>query len=37
MGELKDIVYNKIESLDDRFNKGCLKRLFAEHQKGKKL
>ena len=33
--ELKDILYEKIDSLDNRFNKEYLKRLFDEHQKGK--
>jgi len=34
-GELKDILYAKIESMDERFNKVYLKKLFDEHQKGK--
>jgi asparagine synthase (glutamine-hydrolysing) len=34
-GELKDILYSKIESMDDRFNKKYLKKLFDEHQNGK--
>ncbi len=34
-GELKDLLYAKIESLDERFNQVYLKRLFEEHQKGK--
>jgi asparagine synthase (glutamine-hydrolysing) len=34
-GELKDILYAKIESMDERFNKDYLKKLFNEHQKGK--
>ena len=33
--ELKDLLYAKIESLDERFNQVYLKRLFEEHQKGK--
>ena len=33
--ELKDILYSKIELLDDRFNKDYIKKLFDEHQKGK--
>ncbi|WP_141048711.1 asparagine synthase (glutamine-hydrolyzing) [Aliarcobacter cryaerophilus] len=33
--ELKDIAYNKINSLDDRFNKKYLIKIFEEHQKGK--
>ncbi|WP_375724536.1 asparagine synthase (glutamine-hydrolyzing) [Arcobacter sp. KX21116] len=33
--ELKDIVYSKIENLDDRFNKKYLIKIFNEHQKGK--
>jgi len=34
-GELKDILYHKIESMDERFNKKYLKKLFSEHQNGK--
>jgi len=34
-GELKDILYNKIESMDERFNREYLKKLFNAHQKGK--
>ncbi len=34
-GELKDVLYAKIESLDEPFNKKYLKTLFEEHQKGK--
>jgi len=33
--ELKDILYSKIELLDDRFNKDYIKKLFDKHQKGK--
>ncbi|MDN5096014.1 asparagine synthase (glutamine-hydrolyzing) [Aliarcobacter butzleri] len=33
--ELKDIAYDKINSLDDRFNKKYLIKIFEEHQKGK--
>lgn len=33
--ELKDIAYEKIQSLDDRFNKQYLNKIFEEHQKGK--
>lgn len=33
--ELKDIVYDKIQNLDDRFNKQYLNKIFHEHQKGK--
>lgn len=33
--ELKDVLYAKIETLDERFNKQYLKKLFKEHQKGK--
>lgn len=33
--ELKDIVYDKINNLDDRFNKKYLIKIFEEHQKGK--
>jgi len=33
--ELKDVLYAKIEALDERFNKVYLKKLFSEHQKGK--
>jgi len=32
---LKDILHAKIESVDERFNKEYLKKLFDEHQKGK--
>ncbi len=34
-GEIRDILADKIESLDSRFNKDYLRRLFSEHQKGK--
>ncbi len=34
-GELKDILYARIESMDERFNKKYLKKLFQEHQNGK--
>ncbi len=34
-GELKDILYTKIDSMDERFNKNYLKKLFQEHQDGK--
>jgi len=34
-GELKDILYAKIESMDEPFNQKYLKKLFDEHQKGK--
>ncbi|MBU1668531.1 asparagine synthase (glutamine-hydrolyzing) [bacterium] len=34
-GELKELLYDKIDSLDERFNKRYLKKLFNEHQKGK--
>ena len=34
-GELKDILQYKIESLDSRFNRDYLMKLFREHQKGK--
>ena len=34
-GELKDMLYSKIESMDSRFNQAYLKKLFHEHQKGK--
>jgi asparagine synthase (glutamine-hydrolysing) len=33
--EMREIVYDKIESLDNRFNKPYLRKLFQEHQKGK--
>ncbi len=33
--ELKDVAYEKIQSLDDRFNKKYLIKIFEEHQKGK--
>jgi len=33
--ELKDVLYSKIELLDDRFNKDYIKKLFDKHQKGK--
>lgn len=33
--ELKDVAYEKIQSLDDRFNKQYLNKIFEEHQKGK--
>ncbi|WP_066346459.1 asparagine synthase (glutamine-hydrolyzing) [Aliarcobacter cryaerophilus] len=33
--ELKDVAYDKINSLDDRFNKKYLIKIFKEHQKGK--
>ncbi|MCK9453840.1 asparagine synthase (glutamine-hydrolyzing) [Sulfurimonas sp.] len=33
--ELKDVVYAKIESLDDRFNKKYLFNIFQEHQNGR--
>lgn len=33
--ELKDVVYAKIESLDDRFNKKYLLNIFQEHQNGR--
>ena len=33
--ELKDKVYEKINSLDDRFNKKYLMNIFNEHQKGR--
>jgi asparagine synthase (glutamine-hydrolysing) len=33
--ELKDIVYDKINSLDDKFNKEYLIKIFDEHQNGK--
>ena len=33
--ELKDIVYAKIQNLDNRFNKKYLNKIFYEHQKGK--
>ena len=33
--ELKEIVSNKIDSLDHRFNKEYLMKIFDEHQKGK--
>jgi len=34
-GEMREILQDKIESLDDRFNKVYLRKLFDEHQKGK--
>jgi len=34
-GELKERLQDKIESLDDRFNKDYLRKLFREHQRGK--
>lgn len=34
-GEMKDMLQDKIESLDNRFNKEYLRKLFKEHQKGK--
>jgi len=34
-GELKKRLQDKIESLDDRFNKEYLRKLFKEHQNGK--
>lgn len=33
--EMKDMLQDKIESLDERFNKEYLRKLFSEHQKGK--
>lgn len=33
--ELKDVAYEKIQSLDDRFDKKYLIKIFEEHQKGK--
>ncbi|ADG94196.1 asparagine synthase (glutamine-hydrolyzing) [Arcobacter nitrofigilis DSM 7299] len=33
--ELKDIVYDKIQSLDERFNKQYLNKIFQDHQNGK--
>ena len=33
--ELKDMVYSKIQNLDDRFNKKYLMNIFNEHQKGR--
>ena len=33
--EMRDILQDKIESLDDRFNKVYLRKLFKEHQNGK--
>lgn len=33
--ELKNIVYEKINTLDDRFNKQYLLKIFNEHQKGR--
>ncbi len=33
--ELKDIVYDKIQNLDAKFNKQYLNKIFHEHQKGK--
>jgi len=32
--ELKDILLDKINFLDERFNKGYIYKLFDEHQKG---
>jgi asparagine synthase (glutamine-hydrolysing) len=34
-GEMREIIQDKIESLDNRFNKPYLRKLFQEHQKGK--
>jgi len=34
-GEMRDMLQDKIESLDERFNKEYLRKLFDEHQKGK--
>jgi asparagine synthase (glutamine-hydrolysing) len=34
-GEMRDILADKIESLDSRFNKDYLRKLFSEHQSGK--
>ncbi|NEW59759.1 asparagine synthase (glutamine-hydrolyzing) [Sulfurovum sp. bin170] len=34
-GEMRDMLQDKIESLDERFNKPYLRKLFNEHQKGK--
>ena len=34
-GKLKSIVQDKINSLDNRFNKDSLNKIFLEHQKGK--
>lgn len=34
-GKLKDIVYEKIDSLDNRFNKKYLLKIFNEHQNGR--
>ena len=34
-GDMKDMLQDKIESLDERFNKEYLRKLFDEHQKGK--
>ena len=33
--EMRDMLQDKIESLDERFNKEYLRKLFDEHQKGK--
>jgi asparagine synthase (glutamine-hydrolysing) len=33
--EMKDMLQDKIESLDERFNKEYLRKLFEQHQKGK--
>jgi len=34
-GDMRDMLQDKIESLDERFNKEYLRKLFDEHQKGK--
>jgi len=34
-GDMREILADKIESLDNRFNKNYLRKLFTEHQKGK--
>jgi asparagine synthase (glutamine-hydrolysing) len=34
-GDMREILQEKIESLDERFNKPYLRQLFKEHQKGK--
>ena len=34
-GDMREILQDKIESLDERFNKVYLRKLFDEHQKGK--
>ena len=34
-GEMREILQDKIESLDEKFNKVYLRKLFDEHQKGK--